>query len=71
MLATIQSVKPTTRNKASKLAKASGENAVIYQTEIGKRVVQLITTESLFNACPNPNQVAFVAKVDENGNNVD
>lgn len=71
MLATIQAVKSTTRNKAGKLAKASGENAVIYQAEMGKRVVQLVTTETLFNACKNKNMVVFVAKVDENGNNVD
>ena len=71
MLATIQAVKSTMRNKAAKLAKASGENAIIYQGEQGKRVTQMITTESAWNSCPNKIKVVFLAKVDENGNNVD
>ena len=71
MLQTIQPVKPTTRHKAAKLAKVSGENVVIYQAEIGKKIVQPIATESEWNACKNKDKVAFVVKVDENGNNVD
>ena len=71
MLGTTQAVKPTTRNKASKLAKQSGENAVVYQAEVGKRVVQLVTTKSAFDACPNKNAVAYIATLDANGNHVD
>jgi sensor histidine kinase regulating citrate/malate metabolism len=66
-----QSVKNTIRNKAAKKAKETGENVVVYEATVGKQKVQMITTVSMFEKCPNRNDVEFIAVIDENGNYVD
>lgn len=66
-----KSVKNTIRNKAASKAKETGEHSVVYEAIIGKKKVQMITTVSQFEKCPNRNDVEFIAVIDENGNYVD
>jgi len=65
------SVKNTIRNKAAKKAKETGEHSVVYEAPVGKKMVQMITTVSMFEKCPSRPDVKFVAVIDENGNYVD
>ena len=66
-----KTVSSETRNKAAQKATSTGEHTVVYETVIGKKSHQLLTTLSIWGKAEYNPEVTFIAVIDSNGNFVD